>query len=124
MNEPQVKITGRAITFSESLRRLNPHLFGVAGRMVADKREPRKIATLDKDAQRQPVNEVRLAVRIVSFSRRVKDDDNFAGGCKHLRDAIADSIGIDDGDKRIKFEYQQIESLGPEGTMVLVHAMI
>ncbi len=123
MNEPQVKITGRSITFSESLRRLNPHLFGVAG-LAPDKREPRQVATLDKDAQGKPVNQVRLAVRIVSFSRRVKDDDNHTGGNKHLRDCIAASLGIDDGDKRIKFEYQQIESLGPEGTMVLVHATI
>ena len=64
----------------------------------------------------------RLVVSLLGLRRRTLDDDNFVGACKHLRDAIAASIGIDDGDKRIKFQYQQLQTKGLEG--VLVHIEI
>ena len=51
--------------------------------------------------------------------RKSFDDDNLIASIKPLRDAIAASIGIDDGDKRIAFQYQQLQTKGREG--VLVH---
>jgi len=61
----------------------------------------------------------RLVVSLIGLRRRTLDDDNFNGACKHLRDAIAASLGLDDGDKRITWQYQQLQTRGREG--VLVH---
>lgn len=58
-------------------------------------------------------------VSFVALLRKSFDDDNLIASIKPLRDAIAASIGIDDGDKRIKFQYQQLQTKGREG--VLVH---
>jgi hypothetical protein len=58
---------------------------------------------------------------VITFTahlRRVLDDDNLAGSIKPLRDAIARSLGIDDGDKSVRWEYGQIETRGTEGVLV------
>lgn len=41
--------------------------------------------------------------------RRVKplDDDNLRSSLKAVRDGVADAIGIDDGDKRVIWDYAQ-----------------
>ncbi len=46
-------------------------------------------------------------VRLVRVGPRKLDSDNLAGSFKHVQDAIAREIGIDDGDERIKWEYAQ-----------------
>lgn len=49
-------------------------------------------------------------VRITRYSRRNYDDDNFSGGCKQLRDTIAEDVLGFPGDSRedgITFEYAQ-----------------
>ncbi|HEY6244582.1 MAG TPA: hypothetical protein VIX17_11570 [Pyrinomonadaceae bacterium] len=46
-------------------------------------------------------------VTLTRIGPRRIDDDNLAGGCKFCRDAIAHELDIDDGDERIKFEYDQ-----------------
>ena len=48
------------------------------------------------------------------------DDDNSTASLKWARDAIANSLRIDDGDKRIVFETHQIETKGCEGVMVKI----
>jgi hypothetical protein len=50
-------------------------------------------------------------VRLTRIGSRRLDSDNLAGGFKHIRDAIAKAIGIDDGSELIRFEYQQ-EAIG------------
>lgn len=35
------------------------------------------------------------------------DDDNLASGFKATRDGVADWLGVDDGDKRLTWRYQQ-----------------
>ncbi len=63
-----------------------------------------------------------VCVTIVSHRRRLVDDDNLSGSstAKSLRDCIAAELKIDDGDPRIKFEYQQIETTGAQGTSVTI----
>lgn len=51
-----------------------------------------------------------VVVTMLSCRYRLLDDDNLAAGFKPLRDAIADTLGIDDGDPRVKWEPRQIES--------------
>lgn len=46
-------------------------------------------------------------VRLTRVAPKVLDSDNLASAFKAARDAIARRLGIDDGDPRIKFEYEQ-----------------
>ena len=53
-----------------------------------------------------------LCITIERHSPRLLDDDNFIGGCKQLRDAIAEVLGRK-GDSEadgLKFEYLQVRS--------------
>ena len=60
-------------------------------------------------------------VSIVVFCRRRRDaGDNLEAGCKWLRDAIANSLGIDDGDARVTWQYGQVETRGETGAVVTI----
>lgn len=60
-----------------------------------------------------------LVVTFVCVRRKRLDDDNLAGGCKALRDAVARWLGIDDGDVRVEWRYQQAVG-SPVGTLILI----
>lgn len=104
---------------SESFKRLNPHLYGL-GAVAATKPKPHgggipaPAHTVEK---RSPFS---LVISFVAFRRKLLDDDNLSGSCKHLRDAISNSIGIDDGDKRIRWQYFQCETRGQTGVAVKI----
>jgi len=51
---------------------------------------------------------VPCTVRLTRIGPKSLDADNLAGSFKHVQDAIAKLIGIDDGDERIKWEYAQV----------------
>jgi hypothetical protein len=61
----------------------------------------------------QVANGCALTVTIIRIAPRELDDDNLAGSAKHVRDGIADALGIDDGDKRIQWRYEQAKFTGP-----------
>lgn len=63
---------------------------------------------------------VEVCVLIIGVRQRPLDDDNFEAGCKNLRDSIAASLGCDDGDKRLMWQYAQVVTGGNEGTIVLI----
>jgi len=47
---------------------------------------------------------------VVTFTRyscNVLDSDNLAGAFKGIRDALAREIGIDDGDLKVQYRYEQ-----------------
>ena len=119
-----VKVSGRKLTFSNDTIKRNPDLFRVAGQVDSSKREPNPVTALGQDAPAKQASRCRVVVRIVSFTRRAQDSDNHQAGCKHLRDTISRTLGIDDGDERIRFEYAQVESLNQKGTLVLIHATV
>lgn len=48
-----------------------------------------------------------LTVRLTRISPRKLDSDNLAGALKHVRDGVADWLGIDDGDERIEWTVAQ-----------------
>lgn len=50
---------------------------------------------------------VPCVVRLTRVAPKVLDTDNLASAFKATRDAIARRLGIDDGDPRIRFEYEQ-----------------
>lgn len=77
--------------------------------------------TLVRRLSQCPRRETRLVcvVSLVAVLRKPFDDDNLVASLKPLRDAISASLVIDDGDKRIRFQYGQMPTQGREG--VLVH---
>ncbi len=46
-------------------------------------------------------------ITFTRFSCKTLDADNLAGAFKHVQDALAKEIGIDDGDGRITWKYEQ-----------------
>ena len=65
-------------------------------------------------------NRTRAQVMLVAVRQKRLDDDNLAGGFKALRDAIAESLGIDDGDERVEWIYRQQIGPKPHGTIVII----
>ncbi|MCQ4165123.1 hypothetical protein [Tahibacter harae] len=54
----------------------------------------------------QPL-EMPLQVTLVRVGPRALDSDNLQGALKHVRDGIADAVGIDDRDSRYHWRYEQ-----------------
>lgn len=48
------------------------------------------------------------------------DGDNLANALKPVRDEIADWIGVDDGDSRIRWEVGQVETRGAIGVAIII----
>lgn len=57
-------------------------------------------------------------VTIIRCGSRPMDSDNLAISAKHIRDGIADRLGVDDADPRIEWRYDQ-ES-GDNETIVMI----
>ena len=57
-----------------------------------------------------------MVVKITRLGPRRLDDDNLAACCKYVRDAIAAKVGVDDGDARYTWVYEQ--RIGPYGVEV------
>jgi len=56
-------------------------------------------------------------ITIMRLGKRKLDDDNLASSAKHIRDGIADALGIDDGNERLRWRYAQDTPL-PYGVRV------
>lgn len=48
-----------------------------------------------------------IVIVIARIGPRALDGDNLAGSAKHVRDGIADWLGVNDGDNRITWLYEQ-----------------
>jgi hypothetical protein len=62
----------------------------------------------------------RVVISLIALRRRPLDPDNNAASFKHLQDAIAQTLGLDDGDKRLTWQYQQMHTYGSEGVLVRI----
>lgn len=108
---------------SDAVKRLNPSLYGGAvGQVEARPAKPTAVQALDsgKRQRKESKGRVAVVVTLVSCRRRIGDDDSIAASLKPLRDGIADSLGLDDGDARIRFEYAQCRTDGEQGVMVKI----
>lgn len=54
-----------------------------------------------------PAHPVPCVVRMVRCSAGELDDDNLRGALKAVRDGIADKLGVDDRDPRVRWKYGQ-----------------
>jgi hypothetical protein len=109
---------------SEAVRRRNPHLFGVVT-VCAQVGKHETVPALVEEppghkprARRVAANKPVIRVSLICFRRRLLDDDNAITGQKAFRDAIAESLGIDD--RFIQWEYQQFHTQGQPGTAVKI----
>ena len=104
-------------------RRLQrPDIFPALDSRPAD--QPVQPPRLARDQPRQPARQTRhrgvpvvRCLLIAAVPRRI-DPGNLAVAFKAHQDAIAAALGIDDGDQRIAWEYEQIETRGPSGVIV------
>lgn len=127
---------GTDISGSNDFKRLNPHLYPLAG-LSNTKPEHDAVATAaapsgGKTALQGGVDENRsgkpsVLVRITSFRRKTLDFDNLIGGSKSLRDAIAMTIFPNepdpDADHLIQWEILQVKTSGRTGTVVMVEEL-
>lgn len=104
---------------SAAFKKLNPHLFGVGG-LQASKPKPAQRSEVQTGKLEGGQRGVVYRVTFVLHLRKPYDDDNVVSSCKQIRDAVAESLRIDDGDPRIKFQYNQIRTEGSEGVNVII----
>lgn len=64
------------------------------------------MSTADEDMERITSSSP-IMVKITRIGKRRLDCDNLARSNKAIRDGIADALGIDDGDERIRWHYGQ-----------------
>lgn len=73
----------------------------------------------------QTGEDIRLAITLVRLTRpgqRRFDGDNLQAGFKHIRDGVADALGIDDGDDRLEWRYAQEPDGGKRGGVTVIIA--
>src|SRR5689334_7850545 len=84
-------------------RRGNPRVHAMQAKALREK----VTAILDREIE-HPVLD-RITVGLCRVSAGTLDDDNLRGALKHVRDAVARWLGLDDADARIAFQYEQRE---------------
>lgn len=108
----------------EAVRRLNPDVFGLGGLGATEHGKSARAlgqGAPQKPASARPIRPgCTITVTITAYLELRIDPDNLAHALKPLQDAIADWIGIDDGDERVRWEYGQVETRGSTGTVVKV----
>ena len=110
---------------SEAVRRRNPHLFGVVNvhPQVRQQKAQRPLDGQSQGLQARPTgvaaNRPVVRVSLVHFRNHAIDThDNMRLGFKNFVDAIAKSLGIDDG--LIQWEYAFHLTQGQPGTAVKI----
>lgn len=108
---------------SEAVRRLNPHLWPgrppLGGVETSQpKSTPAQALARGSSRPQKRKGSVDAIITLVACRHRLLDSDNNAASFKPLRDAVAETIGIDDGSNRIRWEHEQIETKGEQGVIV------
>ncbi len=98
----------------ERIIRQEPQYFNQAGIVAAvhrPKSEQNQVPALDEGFKARKKRRYRLVI------------DNLPSAFKGVRDGIAKSIGLDDGDRRFRWQYRQVETAGEEGTLVTIEVI-
>jgi hypothetical protein len=65
-------------------------------------------AALAASAGKPPLEgNLRLAIRLTRVAMRQMDSDNLAAGLKAVRDGVSDALQMNDGDRRLDWQYAQ-----------------
>ena len=102
---------------------LKPHR--PVGAVEADSAKPTPVPPLESRAQKRPRSKGSLAARvsIIAMRHRLLDPDAVAFACKPCTDSIAKSLGVDDADPRIEWEWSQVKTAGEEGVIVKIEEL-
>jgi hypothetical protein len=49
----------------------------------------------------------KLTITLTRLGKKLMDDDNLARSFKAIRDELSQQLGVDDGDKRLRWRYKQ-----------------
>lgn len=93
------------------------------GAVVSARPERNKIQALGGAVKARRQRTGRVAIRVILVACRHKEldrDDSVNFSLKPIRDAIANSLGLDDNDARIKFHYGQVVTTGEQGVLVRI----
>lgn len=127
VNEFKAKVTGRELGFSQSTKARNPSLFRGVGAVDTTKPQQDSRPALERQPRRHPSRTRRLAciVTLTRIGKGTLDGDNLQAAFKPLRDAIANTLELDDADSRIEWQYRQIGAGKAEtGTIVKVETLL
>lgn len=114
----------KKLPISEATRARNPALFGAVGAVSDQVTESDQIPALDhRPKARSGSARSLVTVHIISVRRKLLDSDNCQAGAKGLRDAIAQSLGLDDNSPAIEWEYSQAKTSGRQGTIVHIQTV-
>lgn len=61
-----------------------------------------------------------VTVELTRHGKQTMDDDGLVASMKHVRDGVADWLGVDDGDERITWVVKQRKAPKHPGTMIVV----
>ena len=94
------------------------------GGLAPKAQQPERPRSLDSQKPRREKRKgrVEVVVSIIACRAREIDEDNLIAGLKWAKDSIAASLGLDDGDRRIRWEYGQAETRGEQGVIVKITA--
>lgn len=112
------------LSFSETVRKLNPELFGPR-KVEAQKPKPTPAPALVGSKPESKIGNpgVAFCCHFIAMRHRLLDDDNNVTSFKPLRDAIAATLGIDDRDKRVTWKCDQCLTAGEEEVLVRIETL-
>lgn len=73
-------------------------------------RQQTKLTILSEQFAKKANLEMPLRVTLTRLSPRYLDSDNLQGAFKHVRDGVADAVGVDDRDPRYDWQYRQLKA--------------
>jgi hypothetical protein len=85
--------------------------------------EPHHEREVERTHPPQAGRPCRVVVCLIALRRRPLDPDNNAASFKAIQDAIAETLRLDDGDKRFTWQYQQMHTFGREGVIVRIETL-
>lgn len=103
-----------------SVANLRMH-WAVKARLAKSQRAAAKKA-LEAVARSPGVGGLPLTIVVTRVAPRRLDGDNLQSGLKAVRDGVADWLGIDDGDRRLDWQYAQ-RAAGPKQYWVEVEVL-
>lgn len=108
---------------SESVKRLNPDLYGLGG-LRHPERKPDKRGEVEDSELAESPRGVGFRIVIISLRAKLADvHDNLRQGAKPLVDAICNSLGFaSDSDPRLVWEYHRVAGQ-PHGTIILIELL-
>ncbi len=101
------------------------HPSRIVGAVLPTKPKQNSLPALDSGKTARPKRKGSVAVRVtlIRCGHRSLDSDNLQGSLKSIRDSVSRSIGIDDNDIRVQWEYGQCETRGRTGVIVKIESV-